>query len=159
MISRGVAVSRIQRSVKLCRAVTGAHVAEAATFWCAGQALEPRAVDRGRLTWGGGVTRAVEEAAASNKERRPSLVSGTALVLFLADLLAVPFASKRFFHALLLARLQIERMTLYFLDDVFRLHLALKPPQGVLERLAFLHSNLCQGNYTSKSSLSGQPPE
>ena len=86
------------------------------------------------------------------------MVLGT-LVLFLADLLAIPFASERFFHALLLARLQIEGMTLYFLDDVFRLYFALKPAQGIFERLAFLHSNLCQGCYTSKSSLSGQLPE
>ena len=77
------------------------------------------------------------------------------LVLFLADLLAIPFASKRFFYALLLARFQIERMTLYFLDDVFRLHFALKPAQSIFERLAFLHSNLCQGKYTSKSSQVG----
>ncbi len=47
-------------------------------------------------------------------------------------------------------------MTLYFLDDVFRLNLALKPPQRVFERLAFLHSNLCQGKYTSKSSQLGR---
>jgi hypothetical protein len=84
------------------------------------------------------------------------MFEGTGLVLFLTDLLAIAFASKRFFHALLFAGLQIERMTLYFLDNVFRLHLALKAAQCVLKRLAFLHSNLCQGNYTSKSSLMGR---
>ena len=47
-------------------------------------------------------------------------------------------------------------MTLYFLDDVFRLNLAFKPSQCIFERLAFLHSNLCQGKYTSKSSQLGR---
>jgi len=47
-------------------------------------------------------------------------------------------------------------MTLHFLDDVFRLNLALEAPQCVFERLAFLHSNLCQGKYTSKSSQLGR---
>jgi hypothetical protein len=47
-------------------------------------------------------------------------------VLFLAYLLAVPLAGKRFLYALLFARLQVEGVTFYFLDDVFRLDLALK---------------------------------
>jgi hypothetical protein len=111
------------------------------------------------MTWGGEVTLAVQEAAASIPERRPSIVVETQLVLFLTNLLTVSFASKRFFHTLLLAWFQIEGMTLYFFDNVFRLHLALKAAQCVLERLAFLHSNLCQGKYTSKSSLNGQPSE
>jgi hypothetical protein len=50
-------------------------------------------------------------------------------------------------------------VTLHFLDNVFCLNLAFKPPQRVLERLAFLHSNLCQGKYTSKSSPIGQTSE
>jgi hypothetical protein len=83
------------------------------------------------------------------------MVYRTELILFLAYLLAIPFASKRFFHALLLARLQIKGVTLYFFNDVFRLHFALKTTQRILERLAFLHTNLCQGKYTSKSSQIG----
>jgi hypothetical protein len=67
------------------------------------------------------------------------------LILFLADLLAIAFASQRFFDALFLAGLQIEGMTLYFLDDVFGLNLALESPQCILKRFAFLYSNLCQG--------------
>lgn len=67
------------------------------------------------------------------------------LILFLADLLAIPLASQRFFHALLLAGLQIKRVTLYFFDNVFGLYLTLKTPQGILERLAFLYSNFGQG--------------
>jgi hypothetical protein len=35
-------------------------------------------------------------------------------------------------------------VALYFLDDVFRLHFALEPPQCVFYRLAFLQSNFSQ---------------
>jgi hypothetical protein len=68
------------------------------------------------------------------------------LILLLTDLLAIALAGKRFFHALLFTRLQIKRVTLDFLDNVFRLHLALEAPQCVLKGFAFLYSNLCQEN-------------
>lgn len=74
------------------------------------------------------------------------------LVLFFTNLFTITLAGQRFFYALFFARFQIKRMTLYFFNDVFRLNLAFKPPQRVFERLTFLHSNLCQGKYTSKSS-------
>ena len=77
------------------------------------------------------------------------------LVLFLANLLPVTLASERFFDALLLAWLQIEGVALDLFNDVFGLHFALEAAQGVLERLAFLHANLCQGKYTSQSGLIG----
>ena len=80
---------------------------------------------------------------------------GAGLVLFLADLLSVALAGKRLFDALFLAGLQIEGVTLHFLDDVFGLDLALKAAERVFQRLAFLHTNLCQGEYTSKSSQVG----
>jgi hypothetical protein len=35
-------------------------------------------------------------------------------------------------------------VALYFLDNVLRLDFALEPPQGTLDRLTFLQSNLCQ---------------
>ncbi len=35
-------------------------------------------------------------------------------------------------------------MALHFLDNVFGLDFALEPPQGTLDRLTFLQSNLCQ---------------
>lgn len=66
------------------------------------------------------------------------------LVLLLADLLTITFASERFFDALLFARLQVEGMALDFFDNVFCLHLALKATQGIFKRFAFLNSNLCQ---------------
>jgi hypothetical protein len=83
------------------------------------------------------------------------MFQGMGLVLFLADLLAITFASERFFYALLLAWLQIKRVALDFLDDVFSLHLALKAAQGILKGFAFLNSNLCQEKYTSKQSPNG----
>jgi hypothetical protein len=66
------------------------------------------------------------------------------LVLLLADLLTITLASERFFYALFFARLQIKGMTLYFLDDVFGLHLSLETAQSILKGFAFLNSNLCQ---------------
>ncbi len=77
------------------------------------------------------------------------------LVLLLTNLLAVALAGQCFLYPLLLARLQVERVTLYFFDNVFGLHFALEPAKGVLKRLTFLNTNLCQGKYTSKPSLIG----
>jgi len=83
------------------------------------------------------------------------MVAEPKLILLLTDLLAIAFASKRFFDAFLFTGLQIKRVTLDFLDDVFRLHLALEASQRVLKGFAFLYSNLCQEKYTSKQSQSG----
>jgi hypothetical protein len=49
-------------------------------------------------------------------------------------------------------------VTLHFLNNVFRLNLALEPAQGILNRLTFLQSNFCQliaskPCYTSKFTL------
>ena len=83
------------------------------------------------------------------------MVTEWILILLLTDLLAIALACKRLFHALLLTWFQIKRVTLDFLDNVFRLHLALEAPQCVLKGFAFLYSNLCQEKYTSKHSQSG----
>ena len=71
------------------------------------------------------------------------------LVLFLACFLTAPFASKRFFHPLLLARLQVKGVTLHFLDNVFLLYLPLEAAKRIFEGLALLNSNFRQKNYTS----------
>jgi hypothetical protein len=83
------------------------------------------------------------------------MVAKLELVLLLTDLLAIALAGKRFFHAFLFTGFQIKRMTLDFLDNVFRLYLALEATQGILKGFAFLYSNLCQEKYTSKQSQSG----
>ena len=66
------------------------------------------------------------------------------LVLFLTNLLAIALACKSFLDAALFAGLQIKRVALNFLDNIFRLHLALETAQGVLKGFAFLDSNFCQ---------------
>ena len=46
-------------------------------------------------------------------------------------------------------------MTLDFLNDVFRLNLALEPAQGTLQRFAVMQSNFCQTD-TPKPELTDQ---
>jgi hypothetical protein len=72
------------------------------------------------------------------------------LVLFFTCFLSAALARQRFFHAFLLARLQVKGVTLDLLDNVFLLHLALEATQRVFEGLALLKSYLCQLNYTPK---------
>jgi hypothetical protein len=42
-------------------------------------------------------------------------------------------------------------VALYFLDNIFGLHLAFETAQRVLQRLAFLQSDFCQGNLLNAS--------
>jgi hypothetical protein len=99
----------------------------------------------------------VQAAVSSNsrEEETAGHVEKLELILLLADFLAIALAGKRLFHALLFTGLQIKRVTLDFLDNVFSLHLALEAPQSILKGFAFLYSNLCQEKYTSKQSQSG----
>ena len=48
----------------------------------------------------------------------------------------------------LLAGFHIEAVLLYFLDDVFLLHLALKTAQCILKRLTLLYHYFCHGYFT-----------
>jgi len=77
---------------------------------------------------------------------RAALLSGPLrlLILLLANLLPVPFASQRLLYALFLAWFQVERMPLYFLDDVFRLYLAFEAAEGIFQWFTLLHSNFRQ---------------
>ncbi len=70
------------------------------------------------------------------------------LICFFSSLLAIPLARQRFFHAAFFTGFQVEAVTLHFLDDVLGLHFALEAPQCIFKRLAFLHANLCQFEYT-----------
>jgi hypothetical protein len=47
-------------------------------------------------------------------------------------------------HPSLLARLQVEGVTLHFLNNVFAYYLFLETTKGILQRLALLQSNFCQ---------------
>jgi hypothetical protein len=100
---------------------------------------------------GGHLSMLVGEMAASFR----SLI----LVLLLADLLAITLTGERFFDTLFFTRLQIKRMTLYFLDDVFGLHLALETAQSILKGFAFLNSNLCQEKTPPNIPREGHPSE
>jgi len=62
---------------------------------------------------------------------KPAVLNGVTLLSVATQLFAVTFSGQRLLHPALLTRLQIERMTLYFFDDVFLQNLSLKPAQGV----------------------------
>ncbi len=68
------------------------------------------------------------------------------LVLLFPSLLTIPLARQCLFNSTLFAWFQVKGVTLYFLNNVLRLHLALEAAQSILKRLAFLHANLCQRN-------------
>ena len=121
---------------------------------CAG--LRQNSHSRGQVAWGG-ITLAVAVAVSPGRAAGDGLpmLKGADLVLLLADLLAITFAGQRFFDALLFTGLQIKRVPLDFLDNVFGLHLTLETTQGILKGFAFLYSNLCQEKYTSKRSRIG----
>jgi hypothetical protein len=63
---------------------------------------------------------------------------------FPATLFPVPLPCKSLLNAQLLTRLQIEGMPLYFFNDVFLLHLALKASKGVFQGFTVLESNFSQ---------------
>ena len=75
------------------------------------------------------------------------------LLLLLACLFPAAFARQCFFYALFFAGLQTKGVPLDLPDDVFLLHFALKTPQGVLQRFAFLQSNLSQQTTPPNSSI------
>src|SRR6202030_272273 len=69
---------------------------------------------------------------------------GGRLVRFAPLLLAQSLPRKRFFCPALLAGFHVEAVLLYFFDDVFLLHLALKTAQCVFQRLTLLDNYFCQ---------------
>ena len=74
----------------------------------------------------------------------PRLRLAQELILLATLLLAQSLPRKRFFGPALLTGLHIEAVFLYFLNDVFLLHLALKTPQCILKRLTLLDNYFCQ---------------
>ncbi len=69
---------------------------------------------------------------------RKYAASGYKSVLLLARLLAIALPGQGFLDTALFAGLQVKRMPLDFLDDVFLLHLPLKAAESIFQRLAFL---------------------
>ena len=77
-------------------------------------------------------------------EARRRAASRAGLILLATLLLAQSLPRKRFFGPALLAGLHVEAVLLYFLNDVFLLHLALETAQRILKRLTLLDDYLCQ---------------
>ena len=75
------------------------------------------------------------------------------LLDFPATFLPVSFASQRLLDSELLARFQIEGVSLDLLNDVFLLYFSLETAKGVLKRFALLKLNFCQTKYTSQLDL------
>jgi hypothetical protein len=69
-------------------------------------------------------------------------------VRFSPLLLAQSLPRKRFLGPALFTGLHVEAVLLDFLDDVFLLHLALKPPQGILQRFTFLDDDFSHVVFT-----------
>jgi hypothetical protein len=75
----------------------------------------------------------------------PLIAVGAGIAIF-AHFFLGALAGQGLLYTQLFARLQVERVPLHFLNDVFCLDLTFKPAQRVLQRLAFLHTNFCQSN-------------
>src|SRR5215831_7853332 len=66
-------------------------------------------------------------------------------------LLSKPLSRQRLFDSAPFPWLKIEGVLLDFLDDVFLLHLAFEPTQGVFQRFPFLKSHFSQSTNTPVS--------
>src|SRR5262249_37559472 len=69
---------------------------------------------------------------------------GSCLLQLAPELLAIAFARERLFRPPLVARLQIKRMLLDILYDVFLLNFSLEPTERALDRLALLNLHFGQ---------------
>src|SRR2546428_4872261 len=74
------------------------------------------------------------------------------LIRLSANLFSGTLSRQSLLQSALIARLQVVGVTLHFLNDVFRLNLALEPTKGILQRLALLQSNFCQTHHPQTSS-------
>ncbi len=74
----------------------------------------------------------------------PFILCITELLDIARTLLTIALAGESFFGTALFSWLQVERMALDFLNDIFLLNLALKTPEGAFERLAILQMDFCQ---------------
>ena len=79
---------------------------------------------------------------------RAAVDQSSRLVRLATLLLARALARQRLLGAAPIAWLQVERMLLDILDDIFLLHLPLEAAKRALDRLAFLNLDFSQSEYT-----------
>jgi hypothetical protein len=73
-----------------------------------------------------------------------ALIAVGAGIAIFAHFFLGAFAGQGLLYTQFFAWLQVERVPLHFLNDIFCLDLTFKPAQRVLQRLALLHTNFCQ---------------
>ena len=78
------------------------------------------------------------------------LLLESALFCFFPHFFARSLASQSRFHSFLLARFQVKGVSLNFFNNIFLLHLALKPPQSVFEGFSPLAVEFLPMKYTPK---------
>jgi transcriptional regulator GlxA family with amidase domain len=99
-----------------------------------------------------GAHQLISERQSPPSDRRQvpvSLVSGgdpnlLQLIRLAALLFSSPLARERLLRAAPITRLQVERMLLDVLDDVFLLYFPLEAAERALDRLAFLYLDFSQ---------------
>jgi hypothetical protein len=74
------------------------------------------------------------------------------LLGFAPQLLTVPLSGQCLLGPTLVTRLQVERVLLDVLDDVFLLHFPLEPSEGALNGLAFLNLDFSHAKNTPSSA-------
>jgi len=84
----------------------------------------------------------VEEYRSALHTRRGP--NGYDSIPIVAHLLPGTLSRQSLLDPALRSRLQVKGVALHVFDNLFRLHLALESAQGILQRLTFLQSNLCQ---------------
>jgi hypothetical protein len=144
----------------MARTGYGAHVASdsASVFTCLRIALRKEFIDS-RVVFDGCIRHHQTSPgfSAQNfacRNGRPLLGNNGPncnLLRFFSTLFSRTLSRHSLLQSALLARLQVVGVTPHFLNDVFRLNLALEPTKGVLQRLALLQSNFCQTHHPPTS--------
>jgi len=132
-----------------CETESGAHLAP----WAYRDEDTVIRGNRARIPWACGHEAATEtqRLCLTGPESRKCGAEprrGGTSVRFPALLFAQSLPRKRFFCPAFFAGFHVEAMLLYFLDDVFLLHLALETPQSILQRFTFLDDDFSHVDFT-----------
>ena len=90
-------------------------------------------------------------SAVKKRKEAASSTAAFGLLLFFTRFFPAALACQSFFYTLLLAGLQIKRVALNLLNDVFLLHLAFEAAQRIFQRFALLQPDFRQSNYTPQT--------